>query len=101
MGSGNVWSLATTIFWCPCQGSVLFGLGIIDDLQPKSVETGRKDVEKSLRKFRSLPEASDCEQDRESNWPQEVLVDPLEVFRLFNKGDNTGGGTETLRVFVR
>lgn len=45
------------------EGSVLFSLGIIDDLQPKSVETGRKDVEKSLKKFRSLPEVSDCEQE--------------------------------------
>ena len=54
---------------------MLFSLGIIDDLQPKSVETGRKNVEKSLKKFRSLPEVSDCEQDREScDWPKRLWL---------------------------
>ena len=46
------------------QASVLLNLGIIDDLQQKSVEKGRKDVEKSLKRLRKLPEVADCEQER-------------------------------------
>ena len=46
------------------QASVLLNLGIIDDLQQKSVEKGRKDAEKSLKRLRKLPEVADCEQER-------------------------------------
>jgi len=45
------------------EASVLLNLGIIDDLQQKSVEKGRKDVEKSLKRLRQLPEVADCEQE--------------------------------------
>lgn len=45
------------------QASVLLNLGIIDDLQQKSVEKGRKDVDKSLKRLRKLPEVADCEQE--------------------------------------
>ena len=45
------------------EASVLLNLGIIDDLQQKSVEKGRKDAEKSLKRLRKLPEVADCEQE--------------------------------------
>ena len=47
---------------CPWQGSVLLSLGVIEDLQPKMVEKGRKDLEKSMKKFRKLPEVAASEQ---------------------------------------
>ncbi|CAJ1364634.1 unnamed protein product [Effrenium voratum] len=45
------------------EGSVLLSLGVIEDLQPKMVEKGRKDLEKSMKKFRKLPEVAASEQE--------------------------------------
>lgn len=45
------------------EGSALLSLGVIEDLQSKSVEKGRRDVERSLKIFRRFQEVSEHEQD--------------------------------------
>ena len=63
--TNRTWYLSTILHRISnSQASVLLNLGIIDDLQQKSVEKGRKDVEKSLKRLRKLAEVADCEQER-------------------------------------